>query len=99
MILAGQPTGTRGANKSSLYGSRSPGSIIAGPHGSQAVLSPPDVSTSPRLPSCCRLSEEGVDPGDLSLLPAKALEPEQFALQSHARGDACLSCFITGGLG
>lgn len=29
----------------------------------------------------------------------KALQPEQFALQSHARGDACLSCFITGGLG
>lgn len=29
----------------------------------------------------------------------KALQPEQFALQSHARGDACLSCFVTGGLG
>lgn len=29
----------------------------------------------------------------------KALQPEQFALQSHARGDAWLSCFITGGLG
>lgn len=29
----------------------------------------------------------------------KALQPEQFALQSHARGDVCLSCFITGGLG
>lgn len=29
----------------------------------------------------------------------KALQPEQFALQSHARGDAQLSCFITGGLG
>lgn len=29
----------------------------------------------------------------------KALQPEPFALQSHARGDACLSCFVTGGLG
>lgn len=29
----------------------------------------------------------------------KALQPEQFAPQSHAGGDACLSCFITGGPG
>lgn len=29
----------------------------------------PDASMGLPLPSCCRLSEEGVDPGDLSLLP------------------------------
>lgn len=28
---------------------------------------------------------------------AKSLQPEQFAPQSHARGNAWLSCFITGG--
>lgn len=39
-------------------------------------------------------------PGHSSLFcfkRARLVQPEQFALQSHASGDACLSCFITGG--
>lgn len=46
---------------------QSRGGVAAGLQGSQAMLGPSTVARSLRLPSRCRLSEEGVEPCDLSL--------------------------------